>query len=189
MMETVSSWLKEYREAEHLDQQLHAVEKLIGLVNPELHRFISAGCPLDSVDDVLQATLIAIARSLHKFRGDEEFMAWCKKIATRKRSDFYRAEAKRQAQPLDEEEIWHLIESSSVPITARQRERLEEALELMTRSKPPCADFLKLRFFYGMEHDEIGKVMGKSRDAARLQVRRCIELAKSLVSNKGVINA
>lgn len=187
----VRAWLNEYRTAKHLDRKFAAADGLASYIAPKLHRYISAFCPRDAVDDVLQESLVGIAQALPKFRGIGEFDHWCFRITHNKLVNYLEAERRRIVHAIDIEQLWKLIDASAetTALTVEARERLEEALELVTKAKPPCLYYLLQRFIYGLDFEELGRSMGKTKDAARVQVARCIELAKKLISKKGVAYA
>jgi RNA polymerase sigma-70 factor (ECF subfamily) len=189
-MDQVLAWLEQYRTATHLDLQMVVAEKLAERVTPSLHRYLRACCPRSAVDDVLQETLVAITLSLPRFKGGVEFEQWCFGIARHKLANYFATERRHKAESLEDEEIRHLIENSTDcgPLTAEERADLEEALEMVRQARPQCSKHLELRFFYGMEHEEIGRALGKSAAAARLQVKRCLKLAQALVAKKGALH-
>lgn len=48
-----------------------------GLANPAIRRYLSKG----NVDDVHQEVLIAVSRSIHRYRGDSKFTTWLYSLA------------------------------------------------------------------------------------------------------------
>lgn len=190
-MDQIHEWLEQYRTATHLDQKTAAAERLVTVMAARLHRRIRASCPKDATEDVLQETLVAIVRSLPRFNGLMQFEGWCYRIAARRVADYYENNKRHQAESLSDEEVLHLVENSteSSPLTAQEREQLDEAMELLRQARPPCSEFLNLRFYYGMEHAEIGRLFGKTSAAVGVQIRRCAELAQSLVLKKGAVHA
>jgi len=190
-MDSLMKLLKAYREATHLDQKRYTVDGIARIMGPKLHRYISATCPRDAVDDLVQIALVGIAQGLPKFRGATEFEHWCFSIARHKCVDYLAREGKRKPELFDEETLWELIEASARnnPLTIAQRVTLKEALDMVASAKPPCRDYLEMRFIYGMEFEELGETCGLTADAARMAVKRCIQLAQSLVKEKGAAHA
>ena len=58
---------------------------------------------------------------------------------------------------------------------------MEYAMELLRNAKPPCIHYLRQYYIDGWEYAEVASASGISYDAARMQIRRCLELAQSLV--------
>jgi len=186
-MDTLSKCVEAYRKAADLGERQVAVEAIARFMWPKLHRYISAFCPRHAVEDVVQNSLLSIVTHLPEFEGDAQFENWCFRIAHHRLVDYFRVEHRTKIESLDREEIWRIVEASeqTTSMTAEQRETLAEALELIALAKPPCAKALNLRFIAGLSFDELGRAFGKSADAARVQVRRCLELAQQLLSKKG----
>ena len=128
----------------------------------------------------------AIATSLNKFQGETEkqFWAWCYRIARNKLSDHYREQYAERAQPVAPDELWRMMEVSAqdAPITAQTRHDLDYAIKLLTAAKPECYQLLWQHYVVGRDYGEIAEERGLNYDAVRMQIGRCLDQAKSLVS-------
>jgi RNA polymerase sigma factor (sigma-70 family) len=188
-MDSLQSWATEYQAAAHLDRKLVLAERIAGALWPRLHRFLSARCPISEVDDLTQAAVLAVINDLPRFKGRGEFEHWYYRIAGNKLATFL--ERRKRVQPVDDKTLWALIEGSgrTRPMSAADRLALKEALELVGRAKPPCQDHLVDVYFYGWTFVELGQSLGITEDSARMKVNRCVELAQSLVAEKGVAHA
>jgi len=186
-MEALIQALEEYRAATHLDLKLSAGDTMARLLYPKLHRFLSAKCPAHAVDDLAQETLLAITRSLPRLKGTREFPDWCLRIARRRLADYYKKNP-RVTEELDEEALWTIVEASgrTTPLSAADCAALKEALSMVAKADEPCAEYLKSIYLNGWTFAELGAKMGKTKDAARVKLNRCLELAGALVQEKGL---
>jgi DNA-directed RNA polymerase specialized sigma24 family protein len=66
-------------------------------------------------------------------------------------------------------------------LTAEDRLDLADALGLLRNAQAACYDFLWYRYVLGWGYVEIGRVFGLGEEAARKRVRRCLELARTLL--------
>ena len=57
-------------------------------------------------------------------------------------------------------------------------------MQLLTASKPDCYDFLWKHFVFGLDYGEIADERNMSYDNVRMKIGRCLEEAKSLVSEE-----
>jgi RNA polymerase sigma factor (sigma-70 family) len=188
-MDSLQTWVSEYQSCEYLDRRLVLAERIARALWPKLHRFLSARCPRADVDDLTQDTVLAVIEGLPRFEGGAEFEHWCYRIAGNKLATFL--ERRKRVQPVDNETLWALIEASSRTSTmsAADRLALKEAMELVGRAKPPCQDHLQDIYFFGWTFVELGRSLGTTEDSARMKVNRCLDLAQSLVAEKGVAHA
>jgi RNA polymerase sigma factor (sigma-70 family) len=135
---------------------------------------------------VYQEVLKAVATSLRKFQGDsaKEFWGWCYRIARNKLNDQYRKQGSDRMQPMPPEDIWQMIEASShdAPVTPAVRQDLQYALQLLTKSKPECYDFLWNHFVFELDYADIAADRNMTYDNVRMKIGRCLEEARSLVS-------
>ena len=76
-----------------------------------------------------------------------------------------------------------LLEASATtrPITADERVHLEWAISILRSLKPECVGHLWKRFILGIDFAEIGTEIGLSEAAARMAVKRCLELIQKVV--------
>ncbi len=169
-------------------ERLRFAEELVVRVGPMLGTFVAAHCPEAAVEDVLQEVLIGIAKSAPKFRGntDLQFWKWCYRIASHKLADYLRRKSNQPMLSLDVEEIRRAVEATAAdpPISEEDREKLEMALGLLARSKPPCVEYLTLHFIVGLDYRELAAWYATTANAMRMQIQRCLTLARALVANQ-----
>jgi RNA polymerase sigma factor (sigma-70 family) len=175
--------------AAEMHERLRFAEEIVVRVGPMLGAFVAAHCPEAAVEDVLQEALIGIANGAPNFRGntDLQFWKWCYRIASNKLADYLRRKSNQPMLSLDVEEIRRAVEATAAdpPISEDDREKLEMALGLLARSKPPCVVYLTLYFIQGLDYRELAAVFRSTANAIRMQIHRCLTLARQLAANEG----
>ena len=136
-------------------------------------------------DDVLQEIMKAVAVSLDNFKGQshDDFMRWCRGIARHKTHDYYHSRKIDRMQPLPPEELWPMVDAAAqqVPMSAGDRIDFEDAMKLLTASKPECYDFLWKYHILDLDYDEIAEETELEYDAVRRRIERCLKLAQELI--------
>jgi RNA polymerase sigma-70 factor (ECF subfamily) len=163
-----------------------ALEELYGRYAPKLLAFIrlrlgrTLRAHLES-RDVLQATLLRSFERLPQLEaeGGGRLMAWLMRIAEneiRDRADYVHRQRRDAARdvPLDglQESLAADIRSmSSRVVLSEEAERLERALERLSDAH---REIILLRKFEELSFHEIGRRLGKSEDACRMQLARAM---------------
>ena len=177
---------KACRKAAELHERVRFAEEIVIRVGPRLSLFVTHRCPVGAVNDVVQETLIGIGKGAHKFRGttDRKFLGWCYRIASHKLADHWRRVRARPTVSLDVEEVRRAVEATAAdaPIKPGDRLDLEEAMNLLGKAKPPCVNYLSLYFILGLDFKELAKRFRSTKNAMRMQINRCLTLARKLVS-------
>jgi RNA polymerase sigma factor (sigma-70 family) len=185
-MSDVIKLVKTYRVTTGLAERLRLAEEIFRVIEPDLRFFVFSAVRPPAARDVLQEVLIAITTGMGKFKGDsnEQFWAWCYRIARNKVADHFRKQASDRLQPLPPEELWQLVEASAQasPLSAADRIDLQYALDLLTQSKPECRDLLWQHFVFGLDYAEIAEERNISYDNARMKIGRCLDDAGDLLS-------
>jgi RNA polymerase sigma factor (sigma-70 family) len=185
-MDDLIKTVRTYRFTSGLAERVRLAEDIFRRIEPDLRLFVFSSIKNDSAQDALQEVLKAVAVSLKKFQGDteKEFWAWCYRIARNKLSDHYREQYAELAQPVAPDELWRMMEVSAqdAPITAQTRHDLDYAIKLLTAAKPECYDLLWKHFVIGLDYGELAEMWNQNYDAIRMQIRRCLDQAKALVS-------
>jgi len=162
-----------------------ALEQLIIRYQPNVYRFGVRMCrdPEDA-KDILQDTMLTVARSLHNFRGPASTSTWLYSIA---RSFCAKKHRKSKFAPretsLDSEagpEASAISGPGRTPEEAMAGRQVEDALEQAIRDlKPEDREVLLLRDAEGLSAAEVAEVTGSTIPAvksrlhrARTQVRR-----------------
>jgi RNA polymerase sigma factor (sigma-70 family) len=184
-MESLIELIREYRQAQSLEQKLLAADKLVALIAPRLEGYILRRCPPDMADEVLQETMRSIAKGLLSFKGltDDAFTGWCNVIARCRISDAGRKEQASREILTSLEDLWDTVHAAApeVPLAAGDRLDLEYAMNLLKAAKPPCYDYLWCYYILDWDYNSIAEEYGLTYDAVRMQIKRCLELAQSLL--------
>ena len=185
-MEQLIKLVKTYRLSSGLAERLRLAEAIFHLIEPDLRVFVFSAIKPQAADDVLQEVLISITNSLKNFErnSNEEFWAWCYKIARRRIYDHIRKKASDRLQPMPHDELLDLVDTSAqaAPMTAADRHDLEYALKLLDSSKPECRGYLWNHYVIGFDYGEIAEELNLNYDNVRMKIGRCLDEAQSLVS-------
>ena len=185
-MDELIKLVKTYRLTEGLADRIRLAEEIFRLIEPDLRLFVFSSVSQDAGKDALQEVLKAVATGMRKFKGGtvKEFWAWCYAIARHKLTDHYRNKAADRMQPTSPEVLWQMIELSAqdAPMSPATQHDLKYVMNLLTRSKPECYDFLWKHFVFELDYGDIAEECGMSYDNVRMKIGRCLEEAKSLVA-------
>ena len=178
--------VREYQDALDLDAKIQAGEDLVRRLVPELRAFLFHRQSPEVAEEALQEALKAIFERLNQFEGhfDAQFWSWCYRIAGNKASDERRQPWNQRREPLEPEAFWSLVEASApaAPLAAGERLDLEHAMKLLQTAKPPCYEHLWIHYILGWSYKEMAKAYQISYDAAKVTVRRCLQLAQELMA-------
>ncbi len=156
-----------------------AIEALIEKHQARVYRFGMKMCrdPEDA-KDVLQDTLLSMARGVRDFRGASSVSTWLYTIARsfcikkRRRSKF----APHPEQSLDtelEEQGRQFVDAGRTPDEALASKRVEQALEKAIRDlEPMYREVLLLRDVEGLSAAEVAEVLGVSVQAVKSRLHR-----------------
>lgn len=187
-MERLIQLIQAYRETDDVEEQIRIATELIELVGPELRAHILRCCRPAMADDVFSKTLAAISEGLDSFHGNttKEFKGWCYHIVRHKLCDDLRRQANDPAEPTAPEELDRVIDAQTrdALMPAEVRLDLEVTMNMLKRVKPPCYDLLWLHYLQEWDYGEIGLELGLKNDAVRMKIRRCLDLAQSLLGKQ-----
>src|SRR6185295_8513753 len=107
--------LKTYWVTQGIAERLRLAEEVFRLIEPDLSSFVFNAIRPPAAEDVLQEILKAIATGMRTFEGDsnEQFWAWSYRIARNKLNDHFRNQANDRLQPIPQDELRQLLESSA----------------------------------------------------------------------------
>lgn len=155
-----------------------ALEALIGRHQAQVYRFGLKMCrdPEDA-QDVLQDTLLALARGVRDFRGGSSISTWLYTVARsfcikkRRRSKFAPTESSLEGAAAREAEL--LVAPTLGPEDSYASRQVEEALETAIRSlEPMYREVLLLRDVEGLTAPEVAEVVGISVQAVKSRLHR-----------------
>jgi RNA polymerase sigma factor (sigma-70 family) len=160
------------------------VNELICEVGPALEAYARRRArTLDIALEIYQEVLIVIALNLESYRGnsDKEFWSWCYTIIRRKLANYIRDEKPDKFDSFDEVNLRDVVAAGQPEISPGVEHDLKYALSLLAAAKPVCAVLLWVYHVLGWTYEAIGEMIGKSYDAVRVQLNRCMDEAQSLV--------
>jgi RNA polymerase sigma factor (sigma-70 family) len=186
MTDQLITLVRTYRLTPGLAERLRLAEDVFRIIEPQLRLFVFGAVRAPAAEDVFQETLKAIACGLGKFAGSstDEFWGWCYRISRNKLNDHFRKASADRLQPMPEEELWHLLETSAAPspLSAEDKLDFEYALDLLSRSNPDCYEYLWGHFILGLIYGEIAEDQKLNYDNVRMRIGRCLDTARSLIA-------
>jgi RNA polymerase sigma-70 factor, ECF subfamily len=151
-----------------------ALESLLKAVQPQIYRFSVQMCrQTEDAEDVLQDSMMALARSVRDFRGASSFSTW---LYTVTRSFCIKKRRKRVNAPLREEPL-HEQEglASSAPSPQEQLESAEawrQVKSAIETLEPKYREVLILRDVEGLRAAEVSEVVGITVSAVKSRLHR-----------------
>jgi RNA polymerase sigma factor (sigma-70 family) len=124
-----------------------------------VYRFLVASVGPQEADDCFQETLLAALRAYPRLRANSNLRAWVLTIAQRKAIDSHRARGRR---PLPVAELPE-VASSAAQGAADNGVIWEAVRTLPTKQRGAIV----LRYANDLTHEEIGRVLGCTEEAAR----------------------
>ena len=156
-----------------------ALEALLRTVQPQLYRFSMKMCRhSEDAEDVLQDSMMTLARSFRDFRGDSSLSTWLFTIA---RSFCIKKRRKSQFAPKREESLEALSPSEQAGIQAsgpdahasvESAEIWQEVHTAIQRIEPSYREILVLRDIEGLSAKEVAEVVGLSVPAVKSRLHR-----------------
>ena len=156
----------------------HALEALLERHQPQVYRFGLKMCrdPEDA-KDVLQDTLLAMARGVRDFRGASSISTWLYTIARsfcikkRRRSKF--APAQQRSLESDAAVEAGRLAAGEDPAETLAGKEVEQALEqAITALEPMYREVLLLRDVEGLTAPEVAEIVGTSVQAVKSRLHR-----------------
>lgn len=131
----------------------------------------------DSVEDLVQESLIAVHNQRHTYQASELFTPWAHAIARYKLIDFLRREGRRPHEPLPEEPAAELVDAYSNEAATARRDLDKLLATLPPRFRLPIEQ-VKLA---GLSVEEAAAATGMSVSAIKVGIHRGMKvLARQL---------
>ncbi|MEY2565919.1 MAG: polymerase sigma-70 factor, subfamily [Actinomycetota bacterium] len=154
-----------------------AVAQLWRDLHPRLLAFFRATEPV-AAEDLAADTWVDVARSLHRFEGDEvAFRRFAFTIARRRLIDHRRRRFRRRTDSVATEV---LAEHAAADDTAAAALGAA-ALEVIGRLPADQAEIVLLRVVAGLDAGEVGRIVGKSAGAVRVAQHRALQRLAQLL--------
>jgi len=156
-----------------------ALEQLLSAVQPQLYRFSMKMCRhTEDAEDVLQDSMMTLARSFRDFRGASSLSTWLFTIARsfcikkRRKGKFApeREESLEQLAPAEQQRI-----RSATPGPHEQAESAEIWRQVQAgiqRIEPAYREILVLRDIEGLRAKEVAEIVGISVPAVKSRLHR-----------------
>lgn len=154
-----------------------ALEQLLERHQAQVYRFGIKMCrDPEAAKDVLQDTLIAMARGVREFQGTSSLSTWLYTIARSfciKHRRKNAAPAGREVAAAHEQEIPDCADPAATPDEVLAGKEVERALERAIASLEPASrEVLVLRDMEGLTAPEVAKVLGLSVQAVKSRLHR-----------------
>jgi RNA polymerase sigma-70 factor (ECF subfamily) len=125
-------------------------------------------------EDLTAQTFLAVLQGLPDYDGRGSFAAWLFGIARHKCADYHRERYANPKEPL--EAVRGQLDPGAVD--PERRALMSGVLDCVRRAldalTPDRREALQLRFWGGLKHRQVGAVMGRSEDAAKMLVWRAV---------------
>jgi RNA polymerase sigma-70 factor (ECF subfamily) len=149
-----------------------ALETLLARVAPAVQRFGRRMCGNEhDSDDVLQDTLVNVARHLSEFEGRSSFTSWVFAIARSACS--HRRRGAKNRPPVPDDPVFAQADAGSSPeARAADRELVGQLVGALDRLAPDAREVLLLRDVEGLSAAEVAEALQITVDAVKSRLHR-----------------
>jgi RNA polymerase sigma-70 factor, ECF subfamily len=156
-----------------------ALERLVAEHHARIARLVSrlSGWTGET-DDLVQDVFVKALTGAKHFRGDSRISTWLTSIAVNVcrghhrtrlvRATFWKRWMSRRVEPADDE--------ATEP--AEQRERIKRVSDAVRRLKSMYREVVVLHYLEGMSSDDIGRVLGISRNTVEVRLHRARQMLR-----------
>lgn len=143
--------------------------------NPRLTRYFAAQAAVVA-DDLASETWLAVARQLHRFRGDEAaFRAWLFTIARRRLIQHWRASSRRPSTPVSPETLPDRAGSDDPEAVALAGVSARDATRSIAEALPrDQAEVILLRMLADLDVAQVAEILGKRPGTVRVLQHRAL---------------
>jgi RNA polymerase sigma-70 factor (ECF subfamily) len=150
--------------------------RLLGEIDPWLHRYFVRRLPPAMVDDAVQDTLLAVHEKRHTYDPSRPFEPWLGAIARYKWIDRLRAMKSSRTEELTTDIA--IPDHEDAVTSARSLERLLDEL------KPAQADVIRLVKLQGLSIQEASSRTGQTMSLVKVNIHRGLGRLSSLVRKR-----
>lgn len=149
-----------------------ALEALLARVAPAVQRFGRRMCGNEhDSDDVLQDTLVNVARHLSEFEGRSSFTSWVFAIARSACS--HRRRGAKNRPPVPDDAVFGQADAGSSPeARVADRELVRELSGALERLSPDAREVILLRDVEGLSAAEVAEALRITVDAVKSRLHR-----------------
>lgn len=135
-------------------------------------------CDYAAAEDVVSDSFIKIARFAHRYRQDDEPMAWILKIVRNTALDYLKKRGRRAEISADS--LFYLTDDTYAPDRRDCAIMLEGAID---RLEPVQKRAIIMRYYLDMTVREIGETMNLPRSTCERLIKKAEENLKSLLGS------
>ena len=140
---------------------------------------------VETAEDLTAACFEKALRHLEGFQWkDVSFSAWLYRIATNTLVDHYRREGRHRETSLHELEG---VLRSPLGAGEEETERVALLMGLVRRLPPSYQHILALKFYQGLDHDEMCEVLGLSKKTLTMKLYRSLKALRRLAAEAGLL--
>ena len=162
-----------------LAKERPAFEEFFDSYFARLSRFCAARVDQsETVEDIVQETLIKAVRNLHTYRGEAMLFSWLCQICRNEISNWYARTGRKQAQQIsidDNPAVLAALESMGLELqtSLSQQMALKDLVQLTLDYLPDAyAKVLEWKYLEGLSVKEIGERLGTTRLSAQSMLAR-----------------
>jgi len=138
-----------------------------------------------TAEDLTATTFEKALRHLEGFRWKQvSFLAWLLRIATNCLVDHYRREGRRRETSLHDLEG---VLRSPVGAGEEETERVALLMELVRQLPLSYQHVLALKFYQGLDHDEMCDVLGVSKKTLSMKIYRSLQALRRAAARAGLL--
>ena len=157
------------------------VEEYAELTGRLAETFLGSG--QGAAEDALQEAWLDAWRSLGRFQLDKPFRPWiCKLVVNRCRMAL--RQGRFRLVPLDSLDLYALPAVEDATGRVLQAETRAELREALAGLPPETRQILELRYFVGLEVNEIAAIVGLPAGTVKSKLHRSLEKLRKILSEK-----
>lgn len=140
---------------------------------------------VETAEDLTAACFEKALRHLEGFQWkDVSFSAWLYRIATNTLVDHYRREGRHRETSLQDLEG---VLRSPLGAGEEETERVALLMELVRRLPQSYQHILALKFYQGLDHDEMCEILGLSKKTLTMKLYRSLKALRKLAAETGLL--
>lgn len=153
-----------------------AFAELYDLYNPLLERYFAARVS-SAAEDLAAETWMGAARTLAKFRGNEDqFRSWLFTIAHHRLSDYWKDRKRRGWESADTDSLTnHLAPDDTEQTVLDSLSGRAAAQKIAAALSPEQAEVVLLRVIAGLEVDQVARITGRRPGTVRVLQHRALK--------------
>ncbi len=140
---------------------------------------------VDTAEDLTATCFEKALRHLDGFQWkDVSFSAWLYRIATNTLVDHYRREGRHRETALQDLEG---VLRSPMGAGEEETERVAVLMDLVRKLPQSYQHILALKFYQGLDHDEMCEVLGVSKKTLTMKIYRSLKALRRLAAESGLL--